>query len=400
MRIIKNLFLNVILSLIIVSLFSCGVYNSNKENANFQELVYETTAAKTNYPSNGFTSSNSKTRVSTDFVTEESLTSSGNRKIAKSVSLNAETKTFDNSLEWLKTNVYSFNGIIDNSYIDTGDKSDSNYKKNANFAMRIPAEKLDSFIGSIGNNLNITFKQESIFDITDEYYDSDSRLKSLIIEEEKLNEMLKLAKNVDEMIKIEDKLSEVRTNIENINRKIKNYDKQVNYSKVDINIIEVKDLTDIKTNANDFSKENLNKKMLKTLDDVILFLKNVAAYIFINIPWIILGIIVIIIEILLYMFLKSIFLKKKYDENTVNVNLQVNKLKDECNNKNNDKNYQNKNKAKDINSKDSQNNKKELSDEEKFDKVLDEIGKVITDESMKNVAENSDVEVEFYNKEK
>ena len=400
MKNIKKVFLTIFAIITILSLFSCGVYNTKKGNTKNKENVYETTTAMTNVINDGFFSANSKARAAANYIVEESSfeAGSGDRKISKSVSLNAETKNFDETIEWFKNYVTGFNGIIDNSYIDTGDKSSTNYKKNANFSVRIPAEKLENFLGKIGNNLNITFKQENIVDVTEDYFDSESRLKSLKIEEENLNEMLKKAKNVDEMIKVEDKLSEVRSNIENINRRIKNYDKQINYSRVDLNITEVKDLTDIKVDKNDFSKENLNKKLIKTYNDVVLFLKQVAAYIFINIPWIVLGIIVLIIQILLYMFLKSIFLKNKDDDEDKGKN------KDSNNKVTNDKDIKDKNNLKkneesSKKSKDTKKDKEELSDEEKFDKVFEEIGKVITGEGTPEGDGNSDVDVEFFNEE-
>lgn len=397
MKIFKRIFLIVVSILTILSLFSCGVYNIKKDNSKQKEVVYETTAAMSYGIDSGFSISNAKVSAVADILAEESFVEagSGDRKLVKSVNLNTETKTFDASIEWLKKYVSSYNGIIDNSYIDTGDASSSNYKKNAYFAVRIPANKLDSFLSKIGDNLNITFKQENIVDVTEDYFDSESRLKSLKIEEENLNEMLKKAKSVDEMIKVEDKLSEVRSNIENINRRIKNYDKQINYSKVDISITEVKDLTDTKVKADDFSKETLNKKMLKTIEDVKLFLKKLAAYIFINIPWIILFLIVILIEIIIYMIIKSIFGGKKELDNK-------NSSVDDFFTEDNDKTNNEKNKKDNSNKKSDSNKKEKSNDEEVFNKVIEEVNKVVMGESdtSNNADDNSDVEIEFYNEEK
>ena len=400
MNILKKFCLVVISTFIILSLFSCGVYNIKKDNSKQKEMVYETTAAMSYGTDSGFARSNAKVSMAADILAEDSFVESGagDRKLVKSVNLNTETKTFDSSIEWLKKYVSSFNGIIDNSYIDTGDASSSNYKKNAYFSIRIPANKLDSFLSKIGDNLNVTFKQENIVDVTEDYFDSESRLKSLKIEEENLNEMLKKAKSVDEMIKVEDKLSEVRSNIENINRRIKNYDKQINYSSVDISITEVKDLTDTKSDKDNFSKESLNKKMLKTIEDVKLFLKKVAAYIFINIPWIILFLIVVLIEIILYMIIKTIFGEKKKDGNKdSDVDNLFNEEDDKSNNKNSKKDNGNK-----KNIKTDSNKKEESNDEEAFNKVIEEVNKVVMGESdvNNNVDDNNDVEIEFYNEEK
>ena len=387
MKILKKIAVFIFVTISILSLFSCKVYNSKKDNSKTKETVYETTVAMAATSKNGFARANAKIAMAADIVSEESFSIEGSsgRKLVKSVSLNAETKTFESSIEWLKKYISSFNGIIDNSYIDTGNINSTNYNKSAYFAVRIPADKLDSFLSKIGDNLNVTFKQENISDVTDDYFDSESKLNSLKIEEENLNEMLKSAKSVDEMIKVEDKLSEVRANIENINRRIKNYDKQINYSSVDISISEVKDLTDTKVDKNDFSRETLNKKLLKTVEDVKLFLKQVAAYIFINIPWIILVIIVIIIEILIYMIIRKAFFDKKDDKgNSLDEKASV------TTSDNGKKSNENKKNKK------SHNDKKEnLSDEETFDKVMEEVNKVVLGED----TSGDDVEVEFYEQE-
>ena len=273
------------------------------------------------------------------------------RKIVKTVSLNTETKKFDESVEWFKSYVASFNGIIDSSYIDSGNVDNKNYRKNANFNVRIPAEKLDSFLDKIGNNLNVTFRQENISDITEEYSDTESRLNSLKIEEESLNSMLKKAKTVEEMIKVkdisiikkiiyialflfiillilglftnkkaktveemikvEDKLSSVRTEIENITRRLKRYDKQVTYSTVNVSIAEVKDLTELESIEDDFSKETLVKQLQKNFEAAKTFVIRLGANIFTNIPWIILGLVAILILLIVTAIFKSIFGRKK-----------------------------------------------------------------------------------------
>ena len=374
MKYFKKLLAIISVIISILSLFSCAVYNQDDNKSYGLETTMAYTMQDSKY---GFAKSNAK--VVNNYVAEESAfdtaTGFNDRKIAKSVTLNTETKTFDATIDWLKKYVSSFDGIIDNSYIDTGDASIASYRKNAYFVVRVKAENLDAFLGKIGDNLNITFMQENISDVTDDYFDSESRLESLKIEEENLNEMLKKAKTVDEMIKVEDKLSDVRTNIENINRRIKNYDKQVNYSRVDINITEVRDLTDTKVDEYDFSKESLNKKLLKTIEDVKLFLKKAAAYIFINIPWIILILVVILIEIILYSIIKAVFFKKKN---------MIDEMEETSCSKNKNAND------------DSEN--ENVSEEKDLDKAFDEINKVVLGESDKDT-NDSDVEVEFYNKE-
>ena len=322
MKIMKRILAIATSVLIILTLISCGVNN----NANKQMMFRtETTAAM--YGGAGFSRSSAKMAAANDIAVEEmavdgvyfttngSSINESDRKIVKTVDLNTETKAFNESIEWLKSYVESYKGIIDSSYVDSGNINNKNYRKNANFSIRVPAERLDAFLSKIGDNLNIVFRQENISDITEEYSDTESRLSSLKIEEESLNAMLKKAKTVEEMIKVEDKLSSVRTEIENITRRLKRYDKQVTYSTVHINISEVRDLTEPQV-TDDFSKETLVKQLKKNFEEAKNFVLRLGANIFTHIPWIILGLVAILILVILSAIFKSLFSGKKQIEDS------------------------------------------------------------------------------------
>ena len=320
----------------ILALFACGVNNQKS----YAELEFETTMASMSY--GAAYRANSKMAVNEAIVLDSangdasytSFSGSTDRKIRKTVDINAETKTFDESLETVKSFVSQYNGIIDNSYIDSGNANARNYSKNAHFSVRIPAEKLDEFLSKIGSKLNITFKQENISDITDEYSDTESRLNSLKIEEESLNNMLKKAKTVEEMIKVEDKLSSVRSEIANITKRLNRYDKQVTYSTVNISVTEVRDLTEVVVDEEDYSRETLIKKLRKNIEDVKKFLRKLGANIFTNIPWIVLILTALLILTLLYALFKAIFFRrprkvKKFCGNNDDVDVNVYDAKDD-----------------------------------------------------------------------
>ena len=353
MKYFKKIISLVILTCTILTLISCGVNNTAQQALMLRQ---ETTAAVMTSNA-GFGRANAKMSVVDDIAVEEMAydgatynTSSGvnssDRKIVKTIDLNTETKTFDESVEWLKSYVASFNGIIDNFYVDTGNMNSKNYNKSANFNVRIPAEKLDAFLSKIGDRLNITFRQENISDITEEYSDTESRLNSLKIEEESLNAMLKKAKTVEEMIKVEDKLSSVRTEKENITRRLKRMDKQVIYSSVHISISEVRELTEPRVQEGDYSRETLMKQLNKNFVEVKNYVKQVGAYLFTNIPWIILGLIVMLVLIILYAIFRALFDKKSDDKvKTVSEIFYEEEKQDD---KKADKKKSDKNKEKDV----------------------------------------------------
>ena len=76
-------------------------------------------------------------------------------------------------------------------------------------------------------------------DITESYYGIRSQLDSLVIQEQKLNAMLEKASSLSEMITLDDKLTAVRAQINELNYKLQNMDKSVDYSYVYIGLNEV-----------------------------------------------------------------------------------------------------------------------------------------------------------------
>ena len=74
--------------------------------------------------------------------------------------------------------------------------------------------------------------------ITEAYYDTSARVNNLRQQEERLLEILKIAKNVDEVLRIENELNRVRTDIELMTGQLSAWDKMVEMSLVNLHLIE------------------------------------------------------------------------------------------------------------------------------------------------------------------
>lgn len=299
----RKIILGTLFTLLILTLFGCGV-NKRFSFVNAPVLTTkETVAAKmmSGYAAN----------TVADMAVEEVALANGadygayEKKIIRTIDIVAESKEFDNALVYLKTQVNNNSGIIDNSYVDSGNMaSDVSYRKNAHFSVRIPAEKANIFLKNVKSELNVTFEQESIRDVTDAYDDTESRKETLLIEEEKLNELLKKAKNIDDIIRIEEKLSEVRRDLQNIDGRLKRYDKQIDYTTINVTINEVTNLTDF-VPKEDISRENLIKQLNKNLEATKRFVVNVCVFLFVHIPAICLILIVIIVFLLIVLIVRA-----------------------------------------------------------------------------------------------
>lgn len=162
------------------------------------------------------------------------------RKIVKTVELNLETLEFEKTVAEIEAKVKGIGGYIENSHVSG---SEINYRgtvqRNASFSLRVPAEKIDAFTDSVSENVNVLSRSDNARDITDTYYDTAARIESLEIQEERLTEMLKDAKELQYMLEVERELANVRYQLESYLSQLKRFDSQVSMSTVSIYLQEV-----------------------------------------------------------------------------------------------------------------------------------------------------------------
>lgn len=167
------------------------------------------------------------------------------RKLIRNVSMNLETREFDALTKSISDAVTFFGGYIEqadvsgNSLYWSGERS-SRY---SNITARIPENKLDAFLTEVSGQGNVTYKNESVQDVTLQYTDITSRKKTLQMEQDRLWELLKKAESIDAVIALEARLSEVRYQLESIESQLRTLDNQIVYSTVYLSIQEVQVLT-------------------------------------------------------------------------------------------------------------------------------------------------------------
>lgn len=150
-----------------------------------------------------------------------------------------ETKVFDTFISDLEKEVESFGGYIEYSSVGGSSYLSESSQRTAWYTVRIPEAKLETFISKVGDNGNITNISQNIRDITLEYVDVAGRISTLKAELERLNELLSEASSIEDILAIESKISDVRYELESYQSQMNSYDNQIDYSTVNINILEV-----------------------------------------------------------------------------------------------------------------------------------------------------------------
>lgn len=167
------------------------------------------------------------------------------RKIIKTYDLNAETKEFDTTIQGLDALVAEFGGYVESNSISNRNYN-SKMARYASYKFRIPADKAEEFVGSIGNTLNVTRQNSNAQDVSESYYSIEATLKELQTERDSLLNMMASLDNQNDYnfwLTIQTRLSEVRQQIARLQAQLNSYDSRVEYSTVSLHINEVVEYT-------------------------------------------------------------------------------------------------------------------------------------------------------------
>ncbi len=150
-------------------------------------------------------------------------------KIIKNGSVKIESrepqKTRDELLEKLKN---------EGGYLVSENINDYGSFRSIVLNFRIPSKSFDEYLNWISKNYPVKNKDVSIRDITPQYIDTEARLKNKKALEQRYLELLKQAKNVDEILKIERELAKIRSEIETVQGQLKYWNKQVAFSELHV----------------------------------------------------------------------------------------------------------------------------------------------------------------------
>lgn len=158
------------------------------------------------------------------------------RKLIRTMDLSVETSTFDGFVTGIQNSVVTFGGYIEQASISGSGTGNSTERPYGYMVVRLPYDKLDSFVSQVSQQSTITQRSENTRDVTLQYSDMESRKKSLTIEQERIWALLEKADTLESIITLEQRLSEIRYELESYESQLRSYDDQVAFSTVTINI--------------------------------------------------------------------------------------------------------------------------------------------------------------------
>ena len=220
-------------------------------------------------------------------------------KLIYTAHVSIETMEYDTAVASIQGYIKEVGGFIEssdfssNSGYDRYDGSRYTGSRHANITARIPQQHYNEFLEKTPE-WGVVQNQNSYFEnITQQYNDVSLQLDSLNIQHERLLEMLEKATKLDDMIRIEESLANVRWQINSITSQLKNWDNEVSYSTVHINLNEVKQYT---PTEKDSFMTRMSKAFKNGFEDYGEFLADSAVILTHGLPFIItFGIVILVV---------------------------------------------------------------------------------------------------------
>ena len=163
------------------------------------------------------------------------------RKLIKTVSIEAETEHYDALLTALEDKLTALGGYTESRRSGAYGRT----RRWSSMTIRIPAENLNSFVTHVDENANVLSTSETTEDVTLQYVDTEAKITALETEQARLLELLAEAQNLSEILEIEARLSDVTYELERYESRKRGYDNQVDYATVHLSIEEVEVLTPV-----------------------------------------------------------------------------------------------------------------------------------------------------------
>lgn len=255
---------------LLFSLTGCGAKSeatteaaSAEDSAPIEEEVFATEeteadaeAPAASAPGGGFVDGASGTESGEAQATAASLA----EKIIYSGYLYIETTDFDSAMATIDQMVQSYGGFVESSniYGNTEYQPDGTSRiinRNVDYQLRIPCAHFHTFMQSSGNIGNVLNTSTTADNITSQFSDTEARKESLLIQEERLLDMMGQTTEVESLIELESRLSEVRYEIEALERQLINWQNSVDYSTINLSMYEVEIYTPVATRDRTFGEK-------------------------------------------------------------------------------------------------------------------------------------------------
>jgi hypothetical protein len=132
------------------------------------------------------------------------------RKVIKTGTIRLEVKDLNSAVNQIFDMIEEYGGYIQNSSTRNNDREVS-----SEIVVKVPSSRFEEFFGRLKQMDKLIYDSISSEDVTEEYIDSQARLKVLKAQEERLISLMERAESIEDLLKIENELSRLRSEMSN-----------------------------------------------------------------------------------------------------------------------------------------------------------------------------------------
>lgn len=216
-----------ICSLLSIFFVSCGKTSTNQTFSRTNNLKKMGLSQNAKTDSVAYEDSFVETEESLSMGSVQIKNNQTEKKLIKTGNISLEIENLSESILKVEEWVLNYDGYISTS---------SNSEKNAWFNIKIPSTKFDDAMNSACSLGNVLNHLENTEDVSEQYYDLESRLQNKKTMKSKLENYLKNAKDIKDLLEIERELNSVISEIDSMEGRLKRLANQVEYSTITINL--------------------------------------------------------------------------------------------------------------------------------------------------------------------
>lgn len=248
------------------------------------------------------------------------------RKIIRNANISLEVDNFDvayGKIEYIISNV----GYVQESKIGKVKHYVDNKEvlvTNGVIVIRVDSDKFNSILKDVKGLGLLTDENIKTDDVTDKFFDIESRLRLLRFEESRLEEYLKKIDNIDNIFKTERQLTDIRHEIEQLTGNLNKLSNLVKLSTITINMNEKVPKSSSEPPEEPTYLSKLKENFLDSLSGVIEFLGNLLLFIVAILPsLVVLGIVIFVVYLVWKKRLKNKIKKPLKSQEKVNVEYEI-----------------------------------------------------------------------------
>lgn len=234
--------------------------------------------------SNGYVSAETAAQGSYDLGdTETAAQLPQGRKFIITMDLDAEAEDLNGALAAISEKLTALDGYMESQNIYNGSAYSGRRYRHANLTLRVPAERLDEFTAAVDAISNVVSSSRDTDDVTLQYVDTESRVKALETERDRLLELMEQAETMSDLLEIESRLTDVRGELEQYASRLKVLDNQIDYATVNLSLSEVTEYTPV---AEKTRLEKIRDGFVDSVKGVWTLILDCISFVLMNIPYI------------------------------------------------------------------------------------------------------------------